>query len=95
MSYKYNRVDMALISTGATEVIDIAEQGGIEHCHLVVELSGGGTVQINGCTTAEGTFKAAFTVTVPEDGVYRGRLPLDAPRFLCVATEDATMSVRA
>lgn len=96
MSIKYNRVDMALISTKPAEVVDIAEQGGIERCHLVVELTGGGEVQINGCDTASGSFVKAFTVTVPADGVYRGRFPLDAPRFICLASENgATLSVRA
>lgn len=93
---KYNRVDMALITTTPEEVIDIAEQGGIEQCHVVVELDGGGEVQVNGSPTAEGEFVKAFTVTVPSDGVYRGRLPIDAPRFLALASENgAKLSVRA
>lgn len=93
---KYNRVDMALISTKPSEVVDLSEQGGIESCHLVVELAGGGEVQVNGCDTATGSFVKAFSVTVPADGVYRGRLPIDAPRFICVAAENgATLSVRA
>lgn len=93
---KYNRVDMALISTKPSEVIDLSEIGGIESCHLVVELAGGGDVQIKGCDTASGEFVKAFAVTVPSDGVYRGRLPLDAPHFICVASESgATVSVRA
>lgn len=93
---KYNRADMALVSTKPSEVVDIAEHGGIEECHLVVELSGGGDVQVNGCTTADGEFVKAFTVTVPSDGVYRGRMPLDAPRFICLAADSgAKLSVRA
>lgn len=96
MSIKYNRIDMALISTKPAEVVDIAEQGGIESCHLVVELAGGGEVQVNGSTTADGEFTKAFSVTVPSDGVYRGRLPIDAPRFICLSAENgATLSVRA
>lgn len=95
MSIKYNRVDMALISSGSTEIIDISETGGIESCHLIAELEDGGSVTVNGSATAEGTFAAAFTITVPSDGVYRGRLPIDAPRFLACATEGATISIRA
>lgn len=93
---KYDRVDMALISTKPTEIIDLGEQGGAEQSQLVVELAGGGEVQINGCDTASGSFVKAFSVTVPSDGTYRGRLPLDAPRFICVSAENgATVSVRA
>lgn len=92
---KYNRVDMALISTKPSEVIDLAQQGGIDQCHIVVELAGGGEVQINGSDTADGSFVKVFSVTVPADGVYRSRMPLDAPRFICVASESgATVSVR-
>ena len=91
----YNRVDMALISSKPSEVIDLSQQGGIDQCNLVVELPGGGEVQINGCDTANGSFVKAFSVTVPADGVYRSRIPLEAPRFICVASENgATVSVR-
>ena len=93
---KYNRIDMALISTKPDEVVDLSERGGIEHCHLVVEFAGGGDIQVNGSDTENGVYEKAFTVTVPTDGVYRGRLPLDVPRFICLASESgAKLSVRA
>lgn len=93
---KYNRVDMALVSTKPSEVVDTSEPGGLEQCHIIVELDGGGDVQINGCTTPNGEFVKAFSVTVPADGVYRGRLPLDSPQYLALASENgAKLSIRA
>lgn len=96
MSYKYNRIDLALMSTKPEEVIDIAETGGIEHAQMVVELSGGGEVTIEGADKADGDFATVLTVTVPEDGVYRERIPLECPRFIRVsAASGATLTIRA
>ena len=96
MSYKYNRVDLALMSTKPAEVIDITEKGGIEHAQMVVELAGGGSVTIEGADKADGSFATVKTVTVPEDGVYRERIPLECPRFIRVsAASGATLTIRA
>jgi hypothetical protein len=95
MSYIYNRVDLALKSTGPTEVVDITEKGGIEHAQLVVELAGGGSVTIEGADKEGGTFVAVTIVTVPADGVYRERIPLECPRFIRLsAASGATLTVR-
>ena len=96
MSYIYNRVDLALMSTGPTEVIDITEKGGIEHAQMVVELADGGSVTIEGADKASGTFTTVAAVTVPEDGIYRARIPLDFPRFIRLsAATGATLTIRA
>lgn len=95
MSYIYNRVDLALKSTGPTEVIDITEKGGIEHAQMVVELADGGSVTIEGADKENGTFTTVQTVTVPADGVYRERIPLECPRFIrLAAASGATLTVR-
>lgn len=95
MSYKYNRVDLALMSTGPTEVIDITEKGGIEHAQMVVELADGGSVTIEGAETADGEFATVQTVTVPDDGVYRERIPLECPRFIRLAADSgAILTIR-
>lgn len=94
MSYIYNRVDLALMSTGPSEVIDITEKGGIEHAHLVVTLPGGGSATIEGADKAEGDFTTVQTVTVPSEGEYRERIPLECPRFIRLAEPGATLSIR-
>ena len=96
MSYKYNRVDLALMSTKPEEVIDITEKGGIEHAQMVVELASGGSVTIEGSDKADGVFTTVKTVTVPADGVYRERIPLECPRFIRVSADSgATLTIRA
>lgn len=96
MSYKYNRVDLALMSTKPEEVIDITETGGIEHAQMVVELADGGSVTIEGAEKADGVFTTVLTVTVPENGVYRERIPLECPRFIRVsAASGATLTIRS
>lgn len=96
MSYKYNRVDLALMSTKPDEVIDITEKGGIEHAQMVVELASGGSVTIEGSDKADGVFTTVKTVTVPADGVYRERIPLECPRFIRLSADSgATLTIRA
>ena len=96
MSYKYNRVDLALKSTKPDEVIDIAEEGGIEHAQMVVELADGGSVTIEGADKADGVFTTVKTVTVPSSGVYRERIPLECPRFIRLSADSgATLTIRA
>ena len=96
MSYKYNRIDLALVSTKPDEVIDITEKGGIEHAQMVVELAGGGSVTIEGADKADGDFATVLTVTVPSSGEYRERIPLECPRFIRVSAESgATLTIRA
>lgn len=96
MSYKYNRIDLALMSTGPTEVIDITEKGGIEHSQLVIELTGGGSVTIEGSDKADGTFATVQAVTVPTTGEYRARIPLECPRFIRLAADSgAVLTIRA
>lgn len=96
MSYKYNRVDLALMSTKPDEVIDITEKGGIEHAQMVVELASGGSVTIEGSDKADGVFTTVKIVTVPADGVYRERIPLECPRFIRLSADSgATLTIRA
>lgn len=96
MSYVYNRVDLALMSTGPEEIIDITEKGGIEHAQLVVELADGGSAVIEGAEKADGEFATVQTVTVPAEGVYRERIPLDCPQFIRLAAKNgATLTIRA
>ena len=95
MSYIYNRVDLALMSTGPDEVIDITEKGGIEHAQIVIELASGGEVTIEGADKENGEFVTVKSVTVPSDGVYRERIPMDCPRFIRLAAKSgATLTVR-
>lgn len=94
MSYIYNRVDLALMSTGPEEVIDITEKGGIEHAQLVIEMAGGGSVTIEGADKADDQFTAVKTITVPAEGEYRERVPLYCPRFIRLSATGATLTVR-
>ena len=95
MAEFHNRVDLALVSTGPTDIVDICEEGGIQNAHLVVELDGGGSVTIEGSKTEDGVFTTVESITVPADGVYRSRIPLNYPRFIRLsASSGATLSVR-
>ena len=95
MSYIYNRVDLALKSTGPTEVIDLTEKGGIENAQMVVELADGGSVTIEGAEKEDGVFTTVKTVTVPSSGEYRERIPLECPRYVrLAAASGATLTVR-
>lgn len=94
MSFKYNRVDLALVSTGPTEIIDIGEEGGAPMTHLVLEKTGGGAVSIEGCETEGGTYETVATITVPTDGFYRERIPLALPKYIRLAATGATLSIR-
>lgn len=84
-----NRVDWLLRSTAEEqEVIDIRETGGSEASQLVITLDGGGSVTVEGSETE--AFESATwtkTVTVPEAGEYRERMPLEAPRFIRLASD--------
>lgn len=96
MAIIHNRVDLALVSSGPTEIIDCGEPGGIENAQIVVELAGGGSATIEGSDKADGEFATVQTVTVPESGVYRMRIPLTCPKFIrLAAASGATLSVRA
>ena len=94
MSFIYNRVDLALVSTGPTEVVEIGEVGGAPCTHLVVEKLGGGSVTIEGSDKADGTWATALTVTVPSNGFYRERIPLELPKYIRLAATGATLSIR-
>lgn len=89
-----NRIDLALVSTGPTETIDIGEPGGRPSAQLVVVKSGGGAVVIQGTDTTTGTFETAAEITVPEDGTYRATIPFDCPRYIRLSATGATLSVR-
>jgi hypothetical protein len=93
MAEFHNRIDLALVSTGPTEIIDICEPGGIQNAHVVVE--GDGMVTIEGCASEDGVFATVDTVSIPDSGVYRARIPLDWPRFIRLAAPGATLSIRA
>ena len=94
MSFKYNRQDLALVSTGPTEVVEIGEEGGAPCTHLVVEKLGGGSVTIEGAAKADGEWEYTLTVTVPSDGFYRERVPLNMPKYIRLAATGATLSIR-
>lgn len=94
MSFKYNRQDLALVSTGPTEVVEIGEEGGAPCTHLVIEKVGGGSVTVEGATKADGVFDYELTVTVPSDGFYRERVPLNMPKYIRLAATGATLSIR-
>lgn len=95
MAEFHNRVDLALVSKGPDDIVDICEEGGIQDAHLVVELEGGGAVTVEGSPTEEGEFTTVESITVPADGVYRSRIPLNYPRFIRLSAESgATLSVR-
>lgn len=96
MAIIHNRIDLALVSTGPTEVVDCGETGGIPNAQIVVELTGGGSVTIEGSDKEDGSFTTVETITVPESGVYRMRFPLDCPKYLrLAAASGATLSIRA
>ena len=96
MAEFHNRVDLALISKGPEDIVDICEEGGIQDALLVIELEGGGSVTVEGSKTEDGAFTTVEAVTVPASGVYRSRIPLDYPRFIrLAAASGATLSVRA
>lgn len=94
MSFKYNRIDLALVSKGPDDIVEIGEIGGAPCTHLVVEKLGGGSVTIEGSDKADGTWTTALTVTVPANGFYRERIPLELPKYIRLAAEGATLSIR-
>lgn len=89
-----NRIDLALISTGPTEIVDIGETGGRPDAQLVVKKTGGGSVTIQGAADRADEFATAITVTVPEDGAYRAGIPADCPRYIRLSATGATLSIR-
>lgn len=89
-----NRIDLALISTGPEEVVDIGEKG-FERADLCVEKSGGGDVVIEGSDAEDGTYSYSVTITVPSAGFYRGRIPMDMPQYIRLKATGAKLSVRA
>lgn len=96
MKVIHNRIDLALVSTKPEEVVDIGESG-FDKADLCVELSGGGAVTIEGDEHEDGEFEAySYEVTVPEGGFYRGRIPMDMPKYIRLAEDNgAKLSVRA
>ena len=96
MKVIHNRIDLALVSTKPQEVVDIGESG-FDRADLCVELAGGGAVTIEGSEKEDGTFDDySLTVTVPEGGFYRGRIPMDMPKYIRLAADNgAKLSVRA
>ena len=94
MSFRYNRVDLALVSKGPEEVIEQGEVGGAPCTHLVVEKLGGGSVTIEGAAKADGPWEYTLTVTVPTNGFYRERVPLEMPKYIRLAATGATLSIR-
>lgn len=96
MKVIHNRIDLALVSTKPEEVVDIGEMG-FDRADLCVELVGGGSVTIEGSEKEDGTFDDySLTVTVPEGGFYRGRIPMDMPKYIRLAADNgAKLSVRA
>ena len=95
MKVIHNRIDLALVSTKPQEVVDIGESG-FDRADLCVELAGGGAVTIEGDTQEDGEFSAySYVVTVPEGGFYRGRIPMDMPKYIRLAADKgAKLSVR-
>ena len=89
-----NRIDLALISTGPDEVVDIGEKG-FDRADLCIEKSSGGAVTIEGSDKEDGDFAYSVSITVPADGFYRGRIPMDMPQFIRLSAEGAKLSVRA
>lgn len=94
MSFRYNRIDLALVSKGPEDVIEIGETGGAPCTHLVVEKEGGGSVTIEGAAKADGAWDYTLTVIVPTDGIYRERVPLNMPKYVRLAAEGAELSIR-
>lgn len=89
-----NRIDLALISTGPDEVVDIGEKG-FERADLYIEKQSGGTVTIQGSDTEDGDYSYTETITVPAEGFYRGRIPMDMPQYIRLSATGAKLSVRA
>lgn len=95
MKVIHNRIDLALVSTKPAEVIDIGETG-FDRADLCIELSGGGAVTIEGSDKEDGDWSYEVSITVPAGGFYRGRIPMDMPKYIRLATESgAVVSVRA
>ena len=94
MAITHNRVDLALVSTGPTEIVDLGEKGGILNAHVVVE-GDSGIADVEGCDTADGTFVTVDSINIPVSGVYRSRIPMDWPRFIRLKATGATLSIRA
>lgn len=103
MAELHSRVDLELISTSSTELVDIGEKGGIQNAHVLIEYPNedsdgdpqGGTVTIYGTETEGGTATSVDTVTVPASGTLRMRIPINWPRFISVYTSGATLKVLA
>ena len=90
-----NRIDLALVSTGPLEIVDIGEKG-FDRADICVELVGGGSVTIEGCDKEDGEYEYTHTVVVPAAGFFRSRVPVDMPKYVRLATENgAKLSVRA
>lgn len=94
MSVKYNRIDMALVSTGPTEVIETGEVGSIDEVQLVIEKVGGGSATIEGASAPDGDWVWTLTVEVPTEGLYRSRMPLDVPKYIRLSAGGAELSIR-
>lgn len=91
-----NRVDLALVSTAPTEIVDIGETG-FDGADIVLEVAGGGACVIEGSDSEDGTWETALQVTVSAEGFERVRVPLDMPRFIRLGSgsaEGAKLSVR-
>lgn len=90
-----NRVDFQLRSTAEErQVIDVRETGGSEASQLVITLEGGGSVTVEGSDTESfDSVTWTTTVTVPADGEYRERMPLDAARFIRLASGAPTGAI--
>lgn len=95
MAEFHNRIDLALVSTGPTEIIDICEPGGIQNAHVVIECNGGGMVDVEGSASEDGIYTTVESFSVPDSGVYRARIPLYWPRFIRLKATGATLSIRA
>lgn len=90
-----NRIDLALVSTKPSEIIDIGETG-FDRADLCIELVGGGAVEIEGSDKEDGAWDYSVSITVPAGGFYRGRIPMDMPQYIrCGAENGAKVSVRA
>lgn len=95
MKVIHNRIDLALVSTKPEEVVDIGEMG-FDRADLCIELKGGGAVTIEGSDKEDGEWGYELSITVPAGGFYRGRIPMDMPKYIRLAAESgAVLSVRA
>lgn len=101
----HNRIDMALRSTGPAEVIDLGEPGGLEWAHFVVVAGSAAgvpdedeassvSVTVEGCATKDGSFATALELELEAGAEHRGRIPLEWPRYIRLAEEGATLTVR-